>query len=544
MKRIVVRSLVIIAIVITPGLGASGEELSTRVFPSEDEIRRAFELEIFSYEQYERLLEISQRGVTTNDWYLFNEIPNLLVVDSIPGNLDTDLSREQRKSFQASRPALRGELSVRSAHEMDEDPRSRYRTRLTLQLGENWFGTMRLNREFTGRERFVERTIEYRSKVGMIRHVTAGSFSRRFGLGTVIGHPGKRLSHSRKPDVESFLYPDYGGFNGLAFELQQKMWTVEGLGSVTRDDNHRIETLGLLVSRRTGPLQSSIITALTNLTNRLRRMTSHDIKSAINLSYQYERGKVTAELGSQFKRSTAIALVLEGRHRFSRTELAFAGWTYGKEYCAITSGSRSAGISRQFTMEDVDYCFSDRRAGQRGAILRTVVQFGSAWQLVSALEQAGVSVDTSLTEFLGGLRYQLYPRASIRGDYQYKNRRRSGGSSGSNYFEHRFRLESRFETGGLDGRTYIARSRGDRHGNYWSFFCRLTVQMADGAIIRVWSDMARIKDSQIDYWYGFVQYGQRLFENVSIGAKFMHRYNRHASRKHETDIGLELTAAL
>lgn len=544
MKRIIARSLVIIAACIAPGHGASGEELSTRVFPSEDEVRQALELDIITYEQYDRLMDIIQTGIAPTDWYLLNEIPNLLYVDSATHSAATALVDEQRDSFQRSPSALHGEWSLRVASELDEDSRSRYRSRVALSFGEHWSGSLRLHREYTGRERFVGRDIEYRSGEGLIRRLTLGTFSRRFGLGTVVGYPGKRLSYSSHVNAESFICPDYGGFNGIALEMATRRWTIEGMTTLIRNDQFRMETAALMAGRPVGRLRPAVMLATHRVTNRLTRSESNHWKGALHLDYRYRSGRIRGELTGQFGQHQDFAAVAEGQHKFLNAGLSFSGWMYGERFEALTTGSRSASISRQVTQAETGLCYSDRRAGQRGVMLKTIGSFSAKWLLTAAFERAGYSRDTSLTEILGGLECRYTPGLAFRADYQYKNRTKLDAAESADYSEHCLRAESRFETGGLNARAYIARTFSDRQADYWSLFCRATVRFRNGMEVRAWSDLGRMTGTGIHYWYGFVQQTQQLFENVYVSTKFMHRYNHDSSQQHISIIELELTAGI
>lgn len=83
------------------------QELSTVVFPSEDEILEALRAGEIDYYQYQILMELSQYGIDADDLYLLDEIPNLWHIGDVRGDT-VSLESEQQAMFVGTRDAGKG----------------------------------------------------------------------------------------------------------------------------------------------------------------------------------------------------------------------------------------------------------------------------------------------------------------------------------------------------------------------------------------------------------------------------------------------------
>lgn len=214
----------------------SGQELSTIVLPSEDEAREAMENGEITFQQYLLLCEIILHGIDSSSLYLLDEIPNLVYLRKSDSSLTDPLEQEQQAGFRTRTSVarsgsgrVRGRLGYRFYQRLEEDEQSWYRSFADLVVADRYRVRFRINREKSGRERVVSRSVSYVSRSGPLRRLTLGSFTTRLGLGTLFGHAGKRLDFSRAIDNESLLYPDYGGYNGLLIKTVSGQLAVEGL---------------------------------------------------------------------------------------------------------------------------------------------------------------------------------------------------------------------------------------------------------------------------------------------------------------------------
>ena len=227
--------LTAIALVVLLGGGtADSQELSTEIFPSEDEIYQALRSGEISYRQYLTLQEIAAHGLDSSNIHLLDEIPNLTFFVLDTNSMATSLEIEQETPFkteqekQTRAKQIGGAIQHRYYRIAEEDGRSKYGTSARIDIGDNVTADIKLRREYSGRERVTSRTVAYKSRAGVVKEILLGNFSKRYGMGTVVGYRGKLLGYSSTIDSESWLFPDNGGFNGAAIHLSPGQWQLQG----------------------------------------------------------------------------------------------------------------------------------------------------------------------------------------------------------------------------------------------------------------------------------------------------------------------------
>jgi hypothetical protein len=216
-------------------VSALAQGLSTVVIPSEDELYEALILGEIDYEQYVLLKEILLIGIDSSNIHLLDEIPNLSWFGpGPPGRVDS-LSTEQETPFCTKGSFGKGfRVQVDNRYYRELEASGRYRNNLAVLLSPNSHlrASCKLQRDLGGQERIVSRQVRFHSEDGLVRELTLGSDARRLGLGTVFGYRGKLFEFSHELDEESFLFPDYGGSNGLYTRLVRGDWETQVVTSV------------------------------------------------------------------------------------------------------------------------------------------------------------------------------------------------------------------------------------------------------------------------------------------------------------------------
>jgi hypothetical protein len=525
-------------------------EPSTSVFPSEDEALEArIRGEINSY-QYGVLQEIIQHGVDTAAAHLFDEIPNLAYFLSPVKSLATSLQVEQTKPF--VKPSFRpgkttGTVSYIYYQELEQDERARYRTAAHLYFSEHLQAAFRLHREYTGRERIVSRWLSYRNRQGALQEVTLGNFTARMGLGGIFGYRGKLLAFSDRIDEESLLFPDYGGYNGVHVRARWRRLDIEALTSVTRDDRFTLVSAGGMMALEASPLRSAVIIGVNRLKNRDSGERIRDFKYALQSLYRYQAGYFSFELtGQAGERASWGAALAEGKHRFDRAEINYAVWWYDDDYLDLSGGGKAGSLYRTVTVDRVGFTFSDKRSGQEGGMLKSIVLMSPHVEMVNSAIFSRRTRDTLDFRFLSGLVGNVSRRLEVRLDYWRRIKRRRLSSQERDVVEQRTRLEGRINTGDLSVRTYIAYNTKSGNRDNVSLFLHVRYRHADDGMVEVWSNLARLDMDKgaIDYWYVYVRNQQRLFPHVTAAVKLSHRYNRDAGEKHYTVVSLEVNTSL
>ncbi|HVP07536.1 MAG TPA: hypothetical protein VMS71_06805, partial [Candidatus Acidoferrum sp.] len=339
--------------------------LSTLVFPSEDEIVEALQSGEIDYYQYLVLLELSQNGIDNDNLYLLDEIPNLWFVKSDTSEAD-QLSSDQKSAFQFGRRNNAGTYAYvrhRYTQKVNEESQSSYQTTGRVWLQGGYRASFGLRRDYSGRERWVERSIGYVSDSGVIRAVRFGSVTERFGLGSIVGYRGKLLHYDGDLSGESLLNPDFGGFNGLSLHLIKGRADDWALVSYSRDTANDLLTIAGITAIQAGASRVWFQTGWNRLKSRTSGRRFDDIKVGLGYERRYAKGEFRAEASSQGGAGTAPGcLLVEGAHVIAGQQIRYAGWAYSRDFVDLSSGSKAASIRRNRLLPDIEFTYSDKRA--------------------------------------------------------------------------------------------------------------------------------------------------------------------------------------
>jgi len=522
-------------------------ELSTPVFTSEDEAYEALRLGEIDYYQYVRLREIAVNGIDSTLLFLYDEIPNLSFFCAGRRPLETALETEQKKPF-ARQPEYKwpkGEFSYRYSKKLKEDSQTRYRTLARIRFSDCLSGSFRIHREYAGPERFVGRTITYRNPKGLFRRVTMGSFSQRLGLGTIFGYRGKLLDRSGKLSSESFLFPDYGGFNGLLVTARTNLFNITGIGSFTRDENHAITTVGGMMQKREGRIRPGLLVGI----NRVKRRGYDSVlvarKLGLYLLSRYNNGYSSLEVSGQAgDPGTAGAVVIEGRHRLEKAEVRYAGWVYSDEYLDFSSGSKAGNVRHDMEIEEINLGYSTKRSGQEGGLIRTVVELCHGLRLNNSLLHARYNRDTMNTQFSSALVRRFSRALSVQIDYLGTVKERAGASTGKDEVQQRSRLEARFTGDRFSLRSYIAYSTSTERSDYVSLFAVLRLSRPELGRLELWSNLARLDSDGVEYWYMYIRNERQLLDGVWVAVKLGYTYYQGEADRYHPVLSLELRTQL
>ena len=527
---------VIIFVLLLGAQGLSGQDLSQTVTPTEDDLLQALELGDIDYSQYQLLLEYALLGVSPPETYLLDLLP--WIADSWSASdspaVDSNTTTKQSR-------ALTGLFRHNASEEVETDGRVRYRTSLRLSPSPGWEVDIRAAREYTGRERLIYRNVRYQNSHRLIRSVTVGNYSERFGLGTIFGYRGKVLHYASSYCEESLLYPDYGGANGLL--LQTEIGNVQNSIALSqqRDCHHRIQTVALQSAPGVRYVPALIL-GVTSVNNRQTGQRLQNYKIGLYKEIREGRSLFAFESAAQEGSARSYAALFEGQFVVDRTVVTFAGWAYGDRFETLTSGGKSGPISRSTGLEEIDLVYSDRRAGQEGGYLRTIHGFSERWRLENLATYAGFDQTDYRLQWSPAIVFDGNRSWSVRGSYESTLRRRKTDQTGEPERFSRERLEFRIKSDNWRASSYIATTKPASGNRFFSARLQLSLQSVDRGKIDAWLAVDRIDTERINYWYGYLRHRSRLFEGVEIGAKLAHRFSRTANNSHYTALTLEATA--
>lgn len=512
------------------------------MIPSEDELLDALMAGEIDYETYIVLYDLLVNGVDSSQSYLLDEIPGVLNGSRKRTSL---LARNQMSGFASGlQPHSGSGVTFRSRFggELVDSGRTKYRVKTRYVASPRWSADLSLAREYSGNERVLQRSLAYTGgKPDLVRRVTLGSIRTRFGLGTVIGYRGKLLDFSDRIDGESWLCPDWGGFNGVLMEGGTQNLQGALLGSYLRDSSHTLSTAAARITFDSSPVRPTVIAAVQTLSNRATGRQIHVYQGGIDASHRFHEGSVNYEVSGQTGERNAAAVVVQIEKEWSRADVVMTGWYYGDGFLGLAAGSRSASLSATEEIEEVDFRFSDRRAGQQGMVLRTQGDVLPPVSMSGDLLWAQRGTDTSTIQTLVSAERSLGSGNQLRVDYQYKSTNKAGGPES---IRRRGRLEWTLDRSGWRCRTSVGFTDESSYDQYWSLLVQLSGKSIAGDRWQVWSNWRRLSHGRVDYWHGYASITEPLTRGVRGGIKFSDTYNSSSNPKHAPSAMLELLVEL
>ncbi len=515
------------------------QQIETVVFPSEDEIAEACSLGEISFEQFLILTELIANRVNPSS-FLLEEIPrDLLRFDTAK---TTSNNLEQMQYFLESRNQKKASVTIRNQYSsyLNEEARSRYQSSVTFQKEQFEFNSI-IRKEFSGRERFTIRYLAYISQ-DRKRTVIAGNFSKRFGLGGIIGYRSKILSYSDNIDTESFLFPDYGGFNGLYAKVNKSGYAFQSVISYHRNSNFSIFTNAFMLSDNNKNLPSLIV-GLHALKNRSLNNNFYDIKTGLYKNFKYTNGQISTELVAEFnKQNNSSALLIDGKHKSKKLYLTYAFWNYGEAYLNIAGGSKTSLISEYVTIDNIKQSILSKRSNQTGGLIKTKLRVSTNWQIDIASLYAYKNSDTTEMQLFTQLTRKLSASAKISIDVLHRNKNRNKLTDNTSYRKNQSRLMLVYNPDNLYVRSYIQYSHKTDKPRYVGFFSEIKQYSKNYGLLHLWLSLSEINSNtkQLDYFYGFIKNEIDLFDSLSVSFKLSHRYKRSATDKNVNQFSLNM----
>jgi hypothetical protein len=264
-------------------------------------------------------------------------------------------------------------------------------------------------------------------------------------------------------------------------------------------------------------------------------------QGALNLTQERRDQRVALEVFSQIGERKAAGAMVECERDFRSAGLLVSGWTYGRGFMDLSSGSRAAGLSMTQEIDAVDFAFSEKRAGQRGVLVKSDLAADSSTTMLGEFLWATRGGDTMTAQGLIGVGRKLRHDQAIRIDYQYKTTERLGAADNT---RRRGRIEWDWQTRRLRVRSSVSFTNETTHGEYWSWLVNVTRAVNRDERWQVWSNWRRLAHARVHYWYGFVSIRQPIFDRISAGVKLADTFDRTANPRHSASFTLELAAQL
>lgn len=358
-----------------------GRTIGSEIYPTEDELYEAYLIGQIDYQTYLNLREIFNSGVDSTELYLIEEIPNIDFFQGFDSGKYSDLEKEQSKPYisdqvTVSKEKLSGSVKWKRYQKLDKIGHDQNRIYIRSQLSENW--SFRLNGvdEYIGHQEFSFRSLNYKNQRGTIRKLTIGNFTARFGLGLTVGYRGRLIGKDYLSPEETFLFPDYGGFNGLYAEGGPRKNRVKWLFHYDKNDTILVRTAAIHLSKKRGlyRIEGTLLGSVIN-----NHLTDDEFR-------QYQLGLLLGYSGNDIEAAIEAALPKNNLDKYSKNNqavvadmtykgndfvLKFSAWDYGQNFINLFGGGRSGDLYRTVELDTIDLSYRDRRSNQRGFLVRT-----------------------------------------------------------------------------------------------------------------------------------------------------------------------------
>lgn len=525
-----------------------GQELSTDVLPSEEELLEALRLGDIDYDRYEQLLDLHLHGIDSTDLYLLNEIPGLWEIgDRLPDTAD-ELADDQRAPF--FRPSAGGrQPKVRADYRRQQrlTDTQNWSQRFTLRLapGSAWSAELTARRDSDGSCHLRSRSVTLRTKGTAPEQVTVGNFTERYGLGSVVGHRGRILSEGKGSDGEALLFPNSGRFNGLTYRGSVGGAPIRSLLSIQQDTTHTLRTAGFQVrlARRWGA--PTVVAAASQFGKRGGNGAIEDYKLALNLGRVHGDGVTRGEICFQAgDRSGFGAALLEGAFRAGRDRISYAAWWYDGHYLDLTGGGRAATLRHTTALTEIDFDLASKRTGQKGMLISSSARIDPLTRFALTVTAAALNEDTANGQLLGAVTRRMSGRLTARCDYLVDAKVRDGFERIGEATSHRWRTEARWKSGAVALRSHLGLTlrQGAPGKGTWFFAARY--RSAKSGSWELWSNVGRIARNRVEYWYLYLENQQRLHDTVTGLIKLSRSYSREKDPRSVWTLVLGLKAAI
>jgi len=518
-----------------------GQNISPEVYPTDEEIYEAYLRGEIDYHTYQNLTEIFEQGVDSADLFLLEEIPNLNYFLSAKGpdrafdqnTSATDfpgLEREQAESFRSAIKrekvqAYSGDAGLKRYQSLEENGPGRNQYYLKYRLPSDGAFNARLNGDYAGRHEWANRSLKYQNSAGMAKRMIVGNFVARYGLGLTIGYRGRLLEKDSATRDESFLFPDYGGFNGIYIEGGRKSDAVKMLLHYDRNRTHQVQATAISVSKRYRQFKGEGIFIASRMENR-ETATKYDYHQ-LGYFLQYQNHKFVAAFESVLpkgSRKGLSAAIFEARYDENPINLSLSAWQYPKDFINLFGGGRSGDYYHSVSIDAINLEFSDRRIDQRGILLKGTSALSNSSIYEISFSAYGKNRYQRTAKMSTALEIPLSPSVHLRGDYGYIEEFEAGQLTS----KHKVRLEYILKIAKLFMRNYAGFNIDKNSKKYFSLFSRTKTAVSNYGNIELWLNLDKIDspNGKINYFYGYFRETVRVTKNLEMGMKYSYRYNR------------------
>lgn len=392
-------SLFVLLVVLSSVLPSSSfpQSVSSEIYETEEDLLEGLEKGYLTFDQYLELLDMLQSKLPleadeSDKLYLIPDISGVDVLKIESQDQDIVLDRKigsfLKEKDRSSRRLLSGRLVWKLQQDFMEGGDAKNYLLCEIAQGERMIWRIEAdhlssssqpisgNGTFRVRKRFFRILLpEYSSELVL------GNFDKRVGLGLNVGyHP--LLNYSDNPDFkpdDTFLYPVFGRYNGFSAESGTKSFRGLMLYSQNRFGELKDRMGALDLSYIGDKMQLGLCHSTAELQNVKSKSKFKDECSSFHLDLKLHTLNLSGEYALlSNKKSSAAFDLYSSRKRYS---FDLSWWRYDDDFIHLHSGGISNPDYETIYLEEIDYKYRARQAGERGVFFKSNYKLSDKFSL-------------------------------------------------------------------------------------------------------------------------------------------------------------------
>jgi hypothetical protein len=520
---------------------------SGEVYPSDEEIFEAYLRGDIDYQTYLNLVEIFDGGIDSTELYLLDEIPGFDYFTNSYLKSFTESESEQAAAFlqaddEENEVKAKGYFKYRGWQSLEEDGERKSQYYINSAVAADWNLTGRFERNYQNIGRCTQRALTYRGKPGSLKKIVIGNYTARYGLGLTVGYRGRLFDKGEESDNASWLFPSYGGFNGIYAEGGRKSDAVKWLVHYDQNGDYRIRATALDLAKRFRKFQLEGIFLGAMVDNRVTGVEYRHYQLGISAQYRVRAGQAGLELAfPKGARTIFPSALLESEYTQGPVRLRFSAWHYDREFLNLTGGGRSGLQYGVVSIDTIQFSFRDRRHDQQGLLFKANSEIGHNITTDFSCSIYGKDSYQRAARLTTGLEVPVSTQSQVRLEFRHYEENHPDEL----VYENQARAEYRFHSDRISMRSYLGYKLDKWNNKYLSCFTRVRVLFLSPGTTEIWLNLDKLntRTSRIDYFYGYLREAFGLTKYVELAAKYSYRYSRSYSERAEATFFFEAKVA-
>jgi hypothetical protein len=370
-------SLVFLALLLNLSLQA--QEISSEIYETEEDLREGLESGALTLDQYLELLDLIQAKIEPNseeaDKLFF--VPGVSTgdVSQIQSNEEKDVLLNQTTSpflsdSERRKPGLSGKLVWRFHEEFQGSEETDSYLRLEVADKGNFIWRMDADKEADQDIRIRKRSLTFLHPRYSTQAIV-GNFDTRIGLGLNVGyHP--RFGYSSSFDLkakDSFLYPTLGRYNGIYAESKIDFFSFLAFYSRNKQEKIEDEIAAFDLNFLARGFKLGLCVSEGKLRNVENKGAFKDDCRSLHFDWKLKSIRLSGEYALLSNRKSGRALDFYSRRKPYRVE--FSWWSYDEGFVHPFGGGLSNPDYETRYLEEIDYDYRSRQAGERGIFFKS-----------------------------------------------------------------------------------------------------------------------------------------------------------------------------